>query len=109
MKINKNYLSMFLLVFSMSCKAPQKEQRLPKTVHELNNNANISKKTFRLQGYTKSCCTSIVNYALKEVPGFIKSTSQTDTGEITVWFDRNHTKEANIIRAINQTPYRVLP
>ena len=69
---------------------------------------NIIKKTYKLKGFKQNCCTGIVNYALKEVDGFIKSEAQVKSQELTVWYDSKKCDEAAITEAINKTPYKVI-
>lgn len=66
------------------------------------------KKTYKLKNYSKSCCTGLVEYALKEVNGFIKSSSNTKKQEITVWFNSKKCSESKIKKAINATGYTIV-
>ena len=70
--------------------------------------SNIIKKTYKLKGFKQSCCTGIVNYALKEVDGFIKSEAQVKSQELTVWYDAKKCDESAIKDAINKTPYKIV-
>ena len=66
------------------------------------------KKTYKLKNYTKSCCSGMVEYALKEVDGYIKSTSNAKKQEITVWFNSKKCSESKIKKTINSTGYTII-
>jgi len=67
------------------------------------------KKTYQLEKFTQSCCTGIVEYSLKKnVKGFIKAVSNTNKGQITVWYDSTKSTNKEVKEAINKTPYKVI-
>lgn len=84
-------------------------QNLDKTNEtQLNQRVNSIQKTYKLEKFTKSCCSGIVEYALKEVKGYIKSEANVTKQELTVWYNPTKCSEKDIIAAINLTSYKVI-
>lgn len=104
-KLNLAVLAAFSVITLIAC------ANEPGPVHERREHVEQSttvKKTYKLKKFTQSCCSKLVEFGLKEVDGYIKSKSNTDKSEITVWYDSSKCTEKEIINAINSTGYTVL-
>ena len=66
------------------------------------------KITYQQNGFNQSYSGEIVNYSLKELPGFVKSETNVKNQEITIWYDTGKSKEADIKAAINKTAYKIV-
>lgn len=88
-----------------SCQENAKEKTVTKT--EVTS-SNIVEKSYKLKGFTKSCCAGIVEFSLKEVQGYLKSEAHVNDQKIKVWFDNTKCKEIDIKKAINNTTYTII-
>lgn len=64
--------------------------------------------TFQLEGFKMSCCTGIVVYALKELPGFISAEADVSKQQITIEYNPEKTTKDELINKLNETPYKVV-
>ncbi|MCC4227140.1 heavy-metal-associated domain-containing protein [Zunongwangia profunda] len=97
----------FLSSLALSCNEKQKKT-YKQNINESKVAVDTVKKTYQLKKFNQSCCKNIVEFSLKrKVEGFIKSESDTEKGQVTVWFDNQKNTEKDIEEAINKTPYKI--
>ena len=104
----KNIITTLIIAFILNSTLQAQNQNNDSSKIEHQEQAQIIKKTYTLKGFKQSCCTRIVDYALKEVKGYLRSEANVKTQELTVWFNTNLSKEADIKNAINKTAYKII-
>lgn len=100
-------IAIFSFLLLVSCEGKSQTKVDSTTKKEAIKN-KITESTYKLEGFTKSCCSGIVEYALKEVDGYVKSKANVKNKELTVWFDNTKTSEYVIKQAINRTAYKII-
>jgi copper chaperone CopZ len=107
--LKKITLIAFSILLLTSCEGKSQTKTSSKTASKTEVvKSNTTQKKYELKGFKQSCCTGIVEYSLKEVPGFIKSEADVKNQELTVWFDKTICTEEDIKKAINKTPYKIV-
>lgn len=81
---------------------------LNKNIQSEAKQSNTATATFELEGFKMSCCTGIVVYALKELPGFISAEADVSKQQITVQYNPDKTTKDELIKKLNETPYKVV-
>ena len=109
MKLQNIFITFIICIFLLTSCEGKSQTKNTTNVSGLKETVTnkIVKKTFKLKGFNKSCCTGIVKYSLKEINGFIKSEANVKNQELTVWFDKTKSTEEDIKKAINKTPYKI--
>lgn len=97
---------LFSFLFLTACES--QGQTSESETKEISVTNQTIQKTYKLKGFKQSCCSGIVDYALKEVDGFIKSKANVKKQELTVWFNASKCSEKDIKHAINKTPYKIV-
>lgn len=106
MKLNKiismAFLSMILFTVNANVWANQNKE------NSLSEKKELTKRTYKLKDFKKSCCYNMVGFILQELEGYEKSEPNIEKQEITVWFNAEITTEEEVIAAINKTGYTVI-
>lgn len=106
MKLNKiismAFLSMILFTMGATVWANQNNEV------SLSEKKELTKRTYKLKDFKKSCCYNMVEFILQELEGYEKSEPNIEKQEITVWFNAEITAEEEVIAAINKTGYTVI-
>jgi copper chaperone CopZ len=69
---------------------------------------NIAEVNLDIAGMTCQGCEENIKNAVVNLPGFIKATTDHETGKATVKFDKSKTSIDEIVTAINATGYKVV-
>ena len=70
--------------------------------------SDTAKVTYKLKAFKQSCCSYLVNFALEEVDGFVRSEANIKKQEITIWYKPEKCTEKELKKAINKTAYKVV-
>ncbi|RFS26724.1 hypothetical protein DVR12_02760 [Chitinophaga silvatica] len=94
-------ITLFILILPYYSKAQTNSQ-----VSEKKPQIEIAE--YYVEKLTQGCCVGIVEYSLKKVDGYIKSTANVEKRQIIVWYNTHITTEAKIREAIDKTPYKAV-
>lgn len=68
---------------------------------------DIQEVTFNVSGMTCASCEEHVKYAVNELPGIISVSADANAGTASIKFDNSKTNKKAIIKAIDDTGYKV--
>ena len=72
------------------------------------NTSDIVTLNMNLEGLTCTACDNHVTHAAYEVEGVIDAKSDYETGTASVQFDKSKTNAGEVLKAINETGYKVV-
>ncbi|GIV33736.1 MAG: hypothetical protein KatS3mg031_1271 [Chitinophagales bacterium] len=68
---------------------------------------NIEQANFEIAGMTCTACEEHVKHAVAQLPGVIDASADYKTGRATVKFDKTKTTVDEVVKAVNETGYKV--
>jgi copper chaperone CopZ len=69
--------------------------------------SSVQQVELKIKGMTCEACTETINLALSKVPGILEYKTDYKTGSSNVKFDNSKTGESDIVKAVNETGYKV--